>query len=250
LTTAGPLLAEPARLVCLGGHLPLTAAVASLSLEFFSYFLSACLMMLAGLLVLLSTVELPASSRAVIALTAVGLAGFLLVVGLLWRRRWSLVELLRKVGAQVGKFHRFLQNITNKLERPLEKLEQLEAHHFDFYRQRPHDFAWVALCEAGFHLCGVLEIWLTLHLLKVEASWLTSFLFEAVNRLINVVFAFVPVKLGVDEAGTGLLAGALGMGAVTGVALAVYRKLRVLIWTAVGLLLLLMFYVQRSHAKA
>jgi len=165
-------------------------------------------------------------------------------------RRWSLVELLRKVSAQVGRSHHLLQNIIHKLEAPLQKLEQLEAHHFDFYRQRLHDFAWVALCEAGFHLCGVLEIWLTLHLLHVEASWLTAFLFETVNRLINVVFAFVPVKLGVDEAGTGLLAGALGFGAVTGVALAVYRKLRVLLWTAVGLGLLLVFYVQRHHAKA
>lgn len=250
LTTAGPLLAEPARLVCLGGRLPLAAAVAALSLELFSYLLSACVLMLAGLLCLLAAVDAPASLRATSALTAAGLAGFLGVASLLWWRRWSLVELLRKVSAQVGRSHHLLQNIIHKLEAPLQKLEQLEAHHFDFYRQRPHDFAWVALCEAGFHLCGVLEIWLTLHLLHVEASWLTAFLFEAVNRLINIVFAFVPVKLGVDEAGTGLLAGALGFGAVTGVALAVYRKLRVLLWTAVGLVLLLAFYVQRQQAKA
>lgn len=248
LTTAGPLLAEPARLVFFSAHLPLAEAAAALSLEFFSYFLSACLMMLAGLLVLLLTVDAPASLRAASALAATGLLGFLSVAALLWWRRWSLVELLRKVGAHVSSFHRLLRQVINKLEAPLQKLERLEAHHFDFYRQRPRDFAWVSLCEVGFHLCGVVEIWLTLHLLNTPVSWLTAFLLEAVNRIINVAFAFVPVKLGVDEAGTALLAGALGMGAVTGVALAVYRKLRVLFWTAVGLLLLLAFYLRRPRS--
>ena len=45
-------------------------------------------------------------------------------------------------------------------------------------------------------------------------------------------------KLGVDEAGTGWLAEALGFGSLTGVALALYRKLRVLFWTALGLVLM------------
>jgi hypothetical protein len=245
LTTAGPLLAEPARLAFFSGRLPLTAAAAALSLELFSYLLSACLLMLAGLLVLLLTVDAPGSLRAASALAALGLTGFLSVVAMLWWRRWSLVEQLRKVGAHLSSVHHFLRRIIQQLDAPLQKLEQLEAHHFDFYRQRPRDFAWVCLCEAGFHLSGVIEIWLTLSLLNVPVSWLTAFLFEALNRLINMAFAFVPVKLGVDEAGTGLLAGALGFGALTGVTLAVYRKLRVLFWTAVGLLLLLAFYVQR-----
>ncbi len=250
LTTAGPLLAEPARLVFFSAHLPLRTATAALSLEFASYLFSACLMMLAGLALLLATVAVNAALRAVSVALASGLLLFLLVAGLIWWRRWSVVKLLRKVSAHIGSTHRLLLAFTHKLERPLLRLQQLERHSFNFARQRPRDFALVCVCEAGFHALGVLEIWLTLHILGVEAAWLTAFICEAVNRVINFAFAFVPVKLGVDEAGTGWLAVELGFGSLTGVALAVYRKLRVLVWTAVGLLLLLSFYVQRRRAGA
>lgn len=249
LTTAGPLLAEPARLVIFSAHLPLAAVVASQALEFFSYVLSACLVMLAGALMLLGIIGWHSPLSLVCAGLALGLGAFLLLTVLIWWRRWSLVELLRKVGAHIGSLHHVFQTLIQRLEAPLQKLQRLEEHHFEFYRQRPRDFAWVCLYEAGFHLFGVLEIWLTLHLLGVHTTWLAVFLFEAIGRLINFVFAFVPVRLGVDEAGTGLLADVLGLGSLTGVALAVYRKLRVLFWTAVGLLLLLLFYVQSKRGK-
>ena len=247
LTTAGPLLAEPARVVIFSAHLPLATVVASQTLEFFSYVLSACVVMLAGALVLLAVVGWHSPLSLISAGLALGLGTFLLVTVLIWVQRWSLIELLRKVSAHISSLHSFLHSILQRLETPLQKLQQLEEHHFEFYRQRPRDFAWVCVHEAGFHLCGVLEIWLTLHLLGVHTTWLAVFLFEAIGRLINFAFAFVPVRLGVDEASAGLLADVLGLGSLTGVALAVYRKLRVLFWTAVGLLLLLSFYLQRKR---
>lgn len=249
LTTAGPLLAEPARLVIFSAHLPLTAVVASQALEFFSYVLSACVVMLAGALVLLGIIGWHSPLSLVSAGLALSLGTFLLVTVLIWVRRWSLIELLRKVGAHISSLHPVFQTVIQRLEAPLQKLQGLEEHHFEFYRQRPRDFAWVCVYEAGFHLCGVLEIWLTLYLLNVHTTWLAVFLFEAIGRLINFAFAFVPVRLGVDEAGTGMLADVLGLGSLTGVALAVYRKLRVLFWTAVGLILLLLFYVQSRRGE-
>ena len=249
LTTAGPLLAEPARLVFLGGHVPFQAAAASLSLELVSYLFSACLMMLAGLIILLATGAVAPVLRTASIIAAAVLLVVVLCAAWLWWRRWSLVGNLRKVSARAGGLHRLIQTIHHKIEPLWQRLLQLERHNLEFYRQRPRDFALVCLCEAGFHFFGVVEIWLTLHLLGAPVSPLTAFIFEAVNRIINVAFTFVPVKLGVDEAGTGLLAGALGFGSVTGVALAVYRKLRVLFWTALGLLLLLSLYVQRRLGK-
>lgn len=249
LTTAGPLLAEPARLVFFSGHVPFQAAAASLSLELVSYLFSACLMMLAGLIVLLATGVTAPVLRTASLLAAAVLLVVVLCAAWLWWRRWSLIGNLRRVSARVGRLHSLIQTIHHKIEPLWQRLLQLERHNLEFYRQRPRDFALVCLCEAGFHFFGVVEIWLTLHLLGAPVDWLTAFIFEAVNRIINVAFAFVPVKLGVDEVGTALLAGALGFGSLTGVALAVYRKLRVLFWTALGLLLLLSFYVQRRWSK-
>jgi hypothetical protein len=63
----------------------------------------------------------------------------------------------------------------------------------------------------------------------------TAFVLEFVNRTITIAFQFVPMWLGVDEAGTGLIATALHLGAAVGVGLALIRKARVMLWTALGL---------------
>jgi hypothetical protein len=58
---------------------------------------------------------------------------------------------------------------------------------------------------------------------------------EFVNRTITLAFQFVPMWLGVDEAGTSLVTTALHLGAAVGVGLALVRKARILLWTAIGL---------------
>jgi len=85
----------------------------------------------------------------------------------------------------------------------------------------------------------VAEVYVTLALLAGRApTVLEAFLFEGANRAITVAFKFVPMRLGVDEMGTGLFAEALRYGTATGVALAIVRRARILVWTAAGLALL------------
>ena len=243
VTTAGPLLAEPSRLLALGGKLPMTTATASLSVEFLSYFLSACLVMFAGLLALLTQFALNASMRLASAVALLLLAFVIAFILFIVWRRWSFVNGLQLVAERVGAWQGFSDLFQSKLHRQFGKLHKIEQHIFDFARHYPRDFVTVCWCEAAFHLLGVIEIAITFWLMNSTTGWFAAFIFESVNRLINVVFAFVPIKLGVDEASTALLAQVLGFSSLTGVTLAVYRKLRVLFWTAVGLLLLL---VRRS----
>jgi hypothetical protein len=93
--------------------------------------------------------------------------------------------------------------------------------------------------EAAFHAFGVAEIYLTLWLLYgAPPPLLTAFILETTNRLITVVFKFVPLRLGVDEAGTARFTQVLGLGANTGVTLGIVRKARVLAWSFAGGLLL------------
>ena len=61
---------------------------------------------------------------------------------------------------------------------------------------------------------------------------LTTFVLEAVNRAITVAFKFVPLRLGVDEAGTELLTRTLSLPLGVGVTMAIVRKARVLSWCA------------------
>jgi hypothetical protein len=86
----------------------------------------------------------------------------------------------------------------------------------------------------------VAEVHVTLWLLLGEAPpVLTSFVLEAVNRVINVIFRFVPLRLGVDEAGTGLVTRIVGPGGAVGVTLALVRKARMLVWSVAGALVML-----------
>ena len=88
-------------------------------------------------------------------------------------------------------------------------------------------------------MVGVLEAYLTLWLLLgAPPSLLVAFIVETVNRLIIVVFKFVPLGMGVNEAGTAFLTGILGLGTVVGTTIGLVRKVRILFWIAVGATLL------------
>ncbi|HZI49196.1 MAG TPA: hypothetical protein VFD75_15485, partial [Pyrinomonadaceae bacterium] len=65
------------------------------------------------------------------------------------------------------------------------------------------------------------------------------FILESVNRIITVAFKFIPMKMGVDEAGTGRVSKVLQFTMATGVTLAIVRKARDLFWAAAGMILLL-----------
>ncbi len=60
-------------------------------------------------------------------------------------------------------------------------------------------------------------------------------IFESLNRLVTIVFKFVPFRIGVDEALSGAAAPLLALNPAAGVTLAVVRKVRNLFWTGVGL---------------
>jgi hypothetical protein len=118
-----------------------------------------------------------------------------------------------------------------------EKLLILEERVSMFARRHPVRLAWALVLELAYHAAGVLETWITLAMLLpagTAPTLLGSFLLESLNRFVNVAFKFVPMRLGVDEAGTGLLTQVLYGTPVLGVTLAVVRKARMLVWTGVG----------------
>jgi hypothetical protein len=92
-------------------------------------------------------------------------------------------------------------------------------------------------CEVAFHVLSVIESWVVLYLLTGSSQWLNAFLFDTINRVINVVFRLVPLRVGVDEASASGLAEVIGLGSATGLTMALVRKARVLVWVGVGLAL-------------
>ncbi len=231
LTPAGLLASEPARLLVLRGRLPLEIATHSLAVETLTYTMTSCFMVLAGTVVLLLSFAVNEELRtlSVIALGVMLIVLVLVTIAVL--RRWTILtaigELLRRGLHMAGFSRRWKQQV--------EILHRFETYVLDYYRGRPADFVIVNGYEGLFHLAGVAETWVTLYLLGQEASILIAFTLEATNRAVNMLFSFIPARVGVDEAGSGLLTAALGLGGAAGVALAIVRKARVLLWTAVGM---------------
>ncbi|MFN7929057.1 MAG: lysylphosphatidylglycerol synthase domain-containing protein [Blastocatellia bacterium] len=225
LTAAGPVLGEPIKIAQLRDRVGVAALASSLAVENLIYALSSGFLVLTGVLTLLLVFAVAGNLRVAggWALAIVGLALLGLLLGL--ARRWRLVSWLFAQAA----------NFIPRLARWLPRLRELESYVLDFYGRRRGDFFLVAGCDLLFHLAGVVEVYLTLHLIGIPSTFLVAFALEAVNRILNIVFAFVPAMIGVDEAGTGLLTEALRLGAGVGVTLAILRKARMLVWIVVGL---------------
>ena len=125
-------------------------------------------------------------------------------------------------------------------ERRLARVGSFEERIYGFYSRNRRRFPGIFLCEGLFHLFGVAEGYLTIWLISgSRPGVLPAFLFESVNRVITVVFKFVPLRAGIDELGTGHLARVLAFGMAAGVTLAIVRKARMLFWMAAGVTLLL-----------
>jgi hypothetical protein len=115
----------------------------------------------------------------------------------------------------------------------------LEERVYRFYQHNQGSFLTIFALDMCFHLAGVLEIYTTLWFISPVAPTLRqAFILESVNRIINVVFKFIPLRAGVDEGGTGQVSKVLGFARGTGETLAIIRKGRDIVWSGVGILLI------------
>lgn len=207
VTPFGIFASEPSKIVLLRSRISTATAIPALALENLFYGATVIVMLVAGTAALLMAFNVTAQVRTISLLLVVGVLAALVVTALAAKLRPQWV-------------------------RPL---AQFVARH----RGR----LWaIAALEIVYHASAVLEIWIALALITgTPPTLLVAFVLEYVNRAITVAFQFVPMWLGVDEAGTGLMTTALGLTGATGVALALARKARVAVWTIVGLALVGIF---------
>lgn len=229
VTPLSLLVSEPAKVAFVRPALPIRPALAALAVENFVYSLSAAIVVALGMLVLLFIFTLPEPLHTISVLSLGVMLGILVVSFWMIGRRLAVVSPLM----------RFLFGPGHRASRWLARVQVLETRTFEVYERRRGRLLPVIACEAAFHAAGVAEIYLTLWLLTgATPAVLTAFLLESVNRVITVVFKVVPLRVGVDEAGTALFTRVLGLGTTVGVTLALVRKARVAVWVVVGLLLL------------
>jgi hypothetical protein len=230
LTPLGLIASEPTKAAFIREAGPFRPAVTAVAIATLIYTLSVGAMIAATTIALLVSFNLSDDMRnaAWIAVAAI-VSGFIVTAILVWQQpaiAGRLVAAILPAGSRA-------QTLT-------EKLHGLEQQILTFAARRRDALAPVAAAEIGFHVLGVLEIYLTLWLILGAApALLTAFILEGANRVVQVVFKPVPLRAGVDEITTGTFTQMLGYGLTLGATMAIVRKVRTIFWVLVGTVLLI-----------
>jgi len=229
---ASVAVAEPSKAAFVTNRVPLMASLSAIALENIFYSLSVALFIFSGTAALLLSFPLPkplryASIGALVATVVIVPLGYMVI-----RKRWKFLS------GPISFLHR--RGVARaRMEKTIPRAQTLEDRIYGFYARNRSKLLIIFLLEMCFHFAGVLEIYTTLSFISsIAPTLLTAFILESVNRVINVVFKFVPLRTGVDEAGTGMLSKVLGFTTAIGVTLAIVRKARDIFWSGIGVLLI------------
>ena len=219
VTPLGLFASEPTKAFLARHRLATRESVASLALENLLYAASVLAMVGLGVAVVLATAPLPTSWRWGGAAALAGMVTAALVGLRLLRGTWDEAR-----GVRPG--------WREKLAGVRQAVVGVPGSHGARLWQ-------VFALDVTFHAVAVLEVFVTLRWLMGDRSptLAQAIGFEALNRVVTVVFKFVPFRLGVDEISAGALAPLLAVSPAAGVTLAVVRKVRNLLWAGVGLVL-------------
>ena len=229
LTPLSLIVSEPAKGIFLRDREPLWRTLPALAVENLFYTLSAMLVIAGGLVGVFLVLQRP--GQLWLATTALILTLFTLVLSAHWVI-WNRVP----VGSATLAWFPRRGLAVGLSARAAARVRLLEDHIYSLYPRDWSRLLPVAALELTFHLFAILEIYLVLSVVSgVRPTILDAFVFESTNRLIAIVFKFVPMRIGVDEVGTGMFADLLAFGTATGVTLAIVRKARMLVWMALGI---------------
>jgi len=123
-------------------------------------------------------------------------------------------------------------------ERHSEHLSEVDHLIAALHNQNPRTFTAAVLFELVCRILSALEIFFILLVIMPSANYMQCILILAFTSLFANMLFFLPLQLGGREGGFLMSANGLGMTASTGIFVALLVRLRELIWTAIGLLLI------------
>ena len=119
-----------------------------------------------------------------------------------------------------------------------ESIRNVDRQIAALHAQRRSTFYLSLLIEFGVRVAGCLEIQFILLILTDHVSFWNCVLIQAFTSLFANLFFFIPMGVGAREGGFALAVGGLSLAGAYGVYTSLIVRLRELIWTAIGLLLI------------
>ena len=228
LTPLGVFASEPTKILMTRSQLSTAVSIASVAIENAFYTASVLTVFLAGSWSFLQRADVPAGleriSESILALVAVTAVGGIIVA--------------RTRPAVLSRLAPMVTTLAGRAHAPAAAIKDVEARIYGVLQWPLSRISHVVAWEVLFHVLAIAEVWLVLRLLPGGEliTFVDAFVMESAGRFVTVAFKFVPYRLGIDEAGSGAVATVLGLGAATGVTLALVRRLRIIVLNAFGLL--------------
>jgi hypothetical protein len=220
------LLSEPAKALYLGSAAGTQRALAALAAENFFYAVSIALYITLGTGAMLLAFSLPHELVLAGGLALGGMAAILVgAAWLAWQRPSVVSAIVERLPSR-------------RLAAVVTRIREFEVQAYGAAGGQGARLGRVALADLAFHLLSFAEAWVTLYLLTGQSLPLEAFVLDTFSRVANIVFNWVPMRIGVDQVGSRLLAEAIGQTAAIGLNLSLVRTLRQIAWLLVGIVLL------------
>jgi hypothetical protein len=214
LAALGPVVSEPAKLVLLRNPAGMAAAAPATLVETGTYWFTTVLLGLAGTL---AGAFLIADTRAVWAAAVV----FGAALAVLVTRRSLLSPLVRAAGARAPAW--------------LRSAETGELRIRSFRDRHPRATGRVLALNSVAQLMTLAEVAAVLWAVGIRPSPLHVLAIEAAGRMVKILGAWIPGRIGADEGGAAASFALLGLPPAAGLMLAVARRVRDLLWCGAGI---------------
>lgn len=122
------------------------------------------------------------------------------------------------------------------LQGNVKKAAEIDKKMKTFYKANKKRFIWSYLAIWGVKLTSILEYYLIMQFMSYPVRFDIAFLLFVISNIIFIVMFFIPSQIGVTEGGLGQAFKMLGLNPEQGVLLGVFRRLRVVVWIALGFL--------------
>ena len=137
-----------------------------------------------------------------------------------------------------SKLHNIFKNkLSKKFNKIFKLLQETEHKIADFYKKTKKDFFKILFLNLCNWFFGAFELYTIFFLLNQKISFLEAIAIETLVQLVRAMLFFIPSNLGTQEGVFILAINVLKDSTPLGLAVAVIRRLREVIWISIGLIL-------------